>query len=184
MRCTVCWMLCGVFTLPFSLSLSLSLTSSTSVVRSRSATLGLATALLLRWNGAPTCSGPFVDLIRQLLDHLHLSLHLCILHDVLITPFREWNLLCFLSFLQRLCVVVFWHCISAGTSTFMSMYCCCETSMICSTFWLVLLMHCTSGQLERFLHLVDMVVYCTWISFLCTLKLGTLGSARSHDSVL
>ena len=38
---------------------------------------------------------------------------------------------------------VFWHCISghcisAGTSTFM--YCCCDTSVLCCTFWL----YCTA----------------------------------------
>ena len=128
----------------------LSLISGTSVVCSGSATLELATVLLLRWNRAPTCSGPSADLIWHLLDHLHLSLHLCILHDVLITPFREWNLLCVPSFLQCLCVAVLWHCISAGTSTFMSMYCCCETSVICCTFWLVLLMYCTCGNFNGF----------------------------------
>ena len=36
-----------------------------------------------------------VDLTWHLLDHLHLSLRN--LHDVLITPSREWNLLCFIS---------------------------------------------------------------------------------------
>ena len=70
----------------------------------------------------------------DLLDHLHV----CIFHDVLITPFWEWNLLC--------CVAVIWHCvsghcISVGTSTLM--YCCCETSVICCTFWPILLMYCT-----------------------------------------
>ena len=53
----------------------------------------LAIALMLRCNWASKCSG----------DRLHLSSHLCILRDVLIAPFREWNLLC--------CVAVFWHCI-------------------------------------------------------------------------
>ena len=46
----------------------------------------------------PTCSGPSVDLIRHLLDHLHLSLHLCIIDDVLTTPFKEWNMVCFPQF--------------------------------------------------------------------------------------
>ena len=69
-----------------------------------------------------------VDLTWHLLDHLHLSLCLCVLHDVLITPFREW---------QCLCVAAFWPCISAGTPTFM--YCCCETSVLSCTFW----MYCT-----------------------------------------
>ena len=124
-----------------------------------------------------------VDLTWHLLDHLHLSLCLCILHDVLITPFREWNLLCFISFLQCLCVVVFWHCISAGTSTFM--YCCCETSVLCCTFW----MYCTCGNfnglcnvwtiMSNKLHLVNLVSLHTesgesysllWMNgfFLCT----------------
>ena len=48
------------------------------------------------------------------------------------------------------CIVCVWrysgHCISAGTSTFMSMCRCCETSVICCTFWLVLLMNCTCGN--------------------------------------
>ena len=79
-----------------------------------------------------------VDITWHLLDHLHLSLCLCIL----ITPFREWNLLCFISFLQCLCVAVFLHCISAGTSSFV--YCCCETSVLCCTFW----MYCTCGNLN------------------------------------
>ena len=97
----------------------------------------------------------------HLLDHLHLSFALVHLHDVLIVPFRGWNLLC--------CVAVFWHCtsghcISAGPSTFM--YCCCETSVICCTFWPVLLMYCTCGNFNGL---------CTWwISFFCTLNLGSL----------
>ena len=48
-----------------------------------------------------------VDLAWHLLDHLHLSLRLCILHHVLITTFRERNLLCFINFMQCLCAAVF-----------------------------------------------------------------------------
>ena len=36
------------------------------------------------------------------------------------------------------CVSVIWRCISAGTSTFMSVYCCFETSTVFGTFWLFL----------------------------------------------
>ena len=96
-----------------------------------------------------------MDLIWYGPDHLHLSLHLCILHDVLVTSFREWNLLGFLNFLHCLCVAVFGHCISAGTSTFMSMYCCCETSVIYLLYLLddlVDVLHL--WQLQRSLHLV------------------------------
>ena len=41
---------------------------------------------------------------------------------------------------------MFWRCISPGTSTFMFMYCCCETSVLCCTFWPVLIMYCTCGN--------------------------------------
>ena len=134
----------------FSLSLELQGTSMPScalslshlkLVCSGSATLDLATAQtrlssapsLEHWTWRLHCcfAGTknqhgldiSVDLTWHLLDHLHMSLHLCILHDFLITPVRERNLLGFLSFLHCLCAAVFWHCISAGTSTFMSMYC-------------------------------------------------------------
>ena len=111
-----------------------------------------------------------VDLTWHLLDPLHLSLCLCIVHDVLITPFREWILLCFISFLQCLCVAVFCQCISPGTSTFM--YCCCETSVLCCTFWV----YCTCGNFNGLCNVwTIMSMYCTWcISFLCTLNLGSL----------
>ena len=36
------------------------------------------------------------------------------------------------------CVTVIWLSISAGTSTFMSVYCCFETSTVFGTFWLFL----------------------------------------------
>ena len=55
--------------------------TNSSVVCSRSEALDLAIALLLRKNRASACSGPSVDLTWHLLDHLHLSLHLCFLHD-------------------------------------------------------------------------------------------------------
>ena len=81
---------------------------------------------------------------------------LCILPDVLITPFREWNLLCFISFLQCLCVAVFRHCIPAGTSTFMC--CCCETSVLCCTVW----MYCTCGNFNGLCNVwTIMSTYCT-----------------------
>ena len=88
----------------------------------------------------------------HLVDHLHPSLHLCILHNVLIAPFREWSLLC--------CVAMFWHCISghrisAGISTFM--YRCCETvsDLLYLLAGTVDVLHL--WQLQRSLHLVDLV---------------------------
>ena len=63
-----------------------------------------------------------------------------------------WTLLRIPPGIVRTCLhicalyTVFWRCISAGTSTFMSMYCCCETSVLCCTFWPVLLMCCTCGN--------------------------------------
>ena len=139
------------------------LISSTSVVCSRSATLDLATALLLRWNRAPTCSGPSVDLIWHLSAPVFASVHpsRCSDHPdmgmeaVVLPPFSAMS------------VAVFWHCISAGTSTCMSMYYCCETSVICCTFWLVWLMSCNCGNFNGsascghgrvdLLHLLDLV---------------------------
>ena len=124
------------------------------LVCSRSATLDLAIALLLRWNRASTCSGPscgFYLASSGSSAPVFASVHPSRCSDR--TPFREWNLLC--------CVAVFWHCISghcisAGTSTFM--YCCCGTSVICCT--------CRAGtvdvrhfwQLQLSLHFVDMIV--------------------------
>ena len=57
---------------------------ATAQTRLSSAVLDLAIALLLRKNQASACSGPSVDLTWHLLNHLHMSLHLCFLHDVLI----------------------------------------------------------------------------------------------------
>ena len=73
------------------------------------------------------------------------------------------------SFTMFGCAAVFWqcisgHCTSAGTSTFMC--CCYETSVLCCTFWPELLMYCTCGNFNGLCIL--------WISFLCTLNLGSL----------
>ena len=43
---------------------------------------------------------------------------------------------CFLRPLHHVCVSAIWRCISAGT--FMSVYCCFETSTVFGTFWLFL----------------------------------------------
>ena len=111
-----------------------------------------------------------VDLTWHLLDHLHLFLCLCILHDVLITPSREWNLVALHQFSAlSVCVAAFWHCISAGTSTFMYCY---EASVLCCTFW----MCCTCGNFHGLCNVwTIMSICCTCLfSFLCTLNLGSL----------
>ena len=116
LRCTVCSMLFCAFMCSFSLSSQACLFEisntgpgdcpNSSVVCSRSEVLDLAIALLLRWTRASTCS----ECPQQ--GHLASSgssapvfapVHL---HDVLIAPPKEWNLLC--------CVPVFWHCISVA----------------------------------------------------------------------
>ena len=96
-----------------SLSVSQSLISSSSVVCSRSATLDRATVLLLRWNPAGPYSGSHLESSGSSAP-VSVSVHPSRCSDHL---FREWNLFCFISFLQCLCVAVFWHCISAATST-------------------------------------------------------------------
>ena len=104
----------------------LSLISSSSVVCSRSATLNLATALLLRWNRASTCSGPYCGSHVASFGSsapVFAPMHPSRCSDVWRYSGSE----------------------SAGMSTFM--HCCCETSVICCTFW----------QLQRSLHIVDMI---------------------------
>ena len=148
-----------------SISLSLSLISSSSVVGSRSATLDLATAQtrlssargLQHWTWRLHCcfAGTehqhVLDLTVDLTWHLHVHPSRCSDH-----PVQGVNLLCFISSLQCLYVAVFWHCISAGTSTFM--YCCCETSVLCCTF-----MCCTCGNFNGLCKVrTIMSMYCTW----------------------
>ena len=65
------------------------------------------------------------------------------------------------SFTMFCCVAVFWHCISAGTSTFMC--CCCETSVISCIFWMILLRYCTCGNFNDLCILWSILsIYCTW----------------------
>ena len=45
--------------------------------------------------------------------------------------------------LSVFCVLVIWRCISAGSSTFKSVYCCFGTSTTFGTFWLFMTMCCT-----------------------------------------
>ena len=148
-----------------SLSVSQTLISSSSVVCSRSATLDRATVLLLRWNPAGPYSGSHLESSGSSAP-VSVSVHPSRCSDHL---FREWNLFCFISFLQCLSVAVFWHCISAATSTFMY---CSETSVLCCTCW----MYCTCGNFNGLCNVwTIMSIYCTWcISFLCTLNLGSL----------
>ena len=62
-----------------------------------------------------------------------------------------------------------WRCsgtVSLGMHLCWHLYCCCETSVICCTFWPVLLMYCTCGNFNSL---------CTlWVSFLCKQNLGNL----------
>ena len=115
--------LCGAFMLPLSLS------SQARLVCSRSAKLDLATALLLRWNPASTCSGaycgshlassgssaPVSVSVRpsRCSDHPVQEMEPVVLH--------QFSAMC-----------VWQYCISAGTLTFMC--CCCEPSVPCRTF--------------------------------------------------
>ena len=92
----------------------------------------------------------------------------CILHGVLLTA--SFTVFCSLRsrrsprlntdsstprivdtfrFMHHLCVTVIWRCISAGTPTIMSMYCCYETSTVFGTLWLFLSMCCTCGNSKR-----------------------------------
>ena len=132
---------CFVWSLhALSLSVSQTLISSSSVVCSRSATLDRATVLLLRWNPAGPYSGSHLESSGSSAP-VSVSVHPSRCSDHL---FREWNLFCFISFLQCLCVAVFWHCISAATSTFMY---CSETSVLLDVLHL--------WQLQRSLQRVD-----------------------------
>ena len=146
--------LCGAFMLPFSLSLSLSLISSSSVVGSRSATLDLAMALLLRWNGASTCSGPYCGshLSSGSSAPVSASAHptRCSDHPVQgMEPVVLYQFSAMSVCGGILALHLSWHCISPGTSTFT--YCYCETSVLCCTFW----MYCSLWQLQRSLQRVD-----------------------------
>ena len=97
-----------------------------------------------------------------------------------VRPVQGMELLC--------CVVVFWHCISghcisAGTSTFMS--CCCETSVICCTFWLVLLIYGTYGNFNGLCFVDDRVDFLNLVNLVSLhAESGESGSARSPDSLL
>ena len=68
---------------------------------------------------------------------------------------------CFLRLLHHLRVSVIWRCISAGTSTFMSVYCCFETSTVFSPSGCSCLCHWSLSGRSGSHGPVHWGVYCT-----------------------